>query len=421
MKTLVTKWLLVTIWMLAFAGCGDGVALVGNDESSEPTEASFNPVTSVNQSEVERQSIGNCWLYAGASWVESLNKAATGVELDTSQSYVTYWHWFDQITRGGGKEIRTGGSYATVVDLYLRYGLMTQAEFLPEEATAEMSARQSQALAAINESLKSGALSTSAARSNRATVRAELDRVWRLRPDAVGLLNAVFGANVSKTLDRGYTTQAPPTFAGLRVLRAADIAVRVNARGSSTFENKTLADAIGSGWSRSGPFAWTQTYYPSGAKARRTFQKRIQRALHDHQPVIVSWFVDFNALARDGSFSLEEIARNGGPGKQGGHMVVMHDYEVDNVPGFGTLPAGVDETRPDALQAALSDAATVKFFRVKNSWGKYRPDRWDDTPLPGYHDLYRTYLDGPIKQCDTDGANCSNTTPLWDVVLPAGY
>ena len=419
MRDLITKWLL-TMWLLAFAACGEGVALLGTDDSADLTEASYGPVTSVDQSEVERQSIGNCWLYAGASWVESLNKAATGVELNTSQSYITYWHWFDQITRGTA-EIRTGGSYATVVDLYLRYGLMTQAQFLPEEATAEMSARQSQALAAINTSLKSGALSTSAARSNRATVRAELDRVWRLRPDAVGLLNAVFGNNVSKTLDRAYVTQAPPTFSTLRVLRPVDIAVRVNAKGSSTFETKTLADAIGSGWSRTGPYAWTQVYYPTSAKARRTFQKRIQRALNDHQPVIVSWFVDFNALARDGSFSLEEIARKGGPGSQGGHMVVMHDYEVDNVPGYGTLPAGIEETRPAALEAALSDAAVVKFFRVKNSWGKYRPDRWDDAPLPGYHDLYRTYLDGPVKKCDAQGGNCASHVPLWDVVLPAGY
>lgn len=106
-------------------------------------------------------------------------------------------------------------------------------------------------------------------------------------------------------------------------------------------------------------------------------------------------------------------------------MVVMEDYEVTDVPGFGTLKAGVKETRPEALAAALSDSAKISFIRVKNSWGSYRSDR--GFSLPGYHDLFMQYLNGPVKQCDenADGspnaASCWNTVPLQDVVLPAGY
>ena len=65
---------------------------------------------------------------------------------------------------------------------------------------------------------------------------------------------------------------------------------------------------------------------------------------------------------------------------------------------------------------------------MKNSWGGIRPDRWDDAILPGYHDLEMDYLNGPIKECDedasghTDPTRCTReVTPLWDVVLPAGY
>ncbi len=106
-------------------------------------------------------------------------------------------------------------------------------------------------------------------------------------------------------------------------------------------------------------------------------------------------------------------------------MVVVEDYQINDVPGFGTLPAGVLETRPAALEAALSSEASIEFIRVKNSWGSFRPDR--QFVLPGYHDLYLKYLNGPVKKCaerpdgTPDTTRCSDHVPLWDVVLPAGY
>jgi hypothetical protein len=146
----------------------------------------------------------------------------------------------------------------------------------------------------------------------------------------------------------------------------------------------------------------------------------VQKALHDGQPVIISWFVDFNALDSKSTFSLEELARRG-VGSQGGHMTVLHDYQISNVPGFGTLKAGETAT-PEQLNAALSDSATIDFLRIKNSWGSYRPDRWNDAVLPGYHDLTGGYLNGPVKKCaEGSKTSCYDHTPLWEVVLPAGY
>jgi hypothetical protein len=417
--------------LVVVSGCGPGAELAVEPGASD-IAADEGAITSVNHSKVERQSIGNCWAYATTGWAEALNKTATGTQLNLSQSYISYWHWFDQIANSRTSEISTGGSYETALRLFERYGLVREGDFIPSEATAEMSARQKSALDRVNASLKSGKLATTTARSDRALVRAELDAAFGLDTETIAALDAVFGKDVSRTVSRTYATQATPVTKRangqtITILRAKDVPATVRRAGGSN-TTATLADAMGtyrSGF-RSGTFAFREVDYPVSAGERRALQKRIQRALHDKQPVIVSWLVDFNALGRDSTFRLDRL-QSAGPGRQGGHMVVMHDYEVDNVPGFGTLKAGVDETRPEALAAALSDQATVKFFRVKNSWGTDRPDRWDMAALPGYHDLYVDYLNGPVKKCaekadgSTDTTNCYDAAPWWDVVLPAGY
>ena len=43
---------------------------------------SSDDITDVNHTDVERQSIGNCWLYAHATWIESMNLTATGTAFD---------------------------------------------------------------------------------------------------------------------------------------------------------------------------------------------------------------------------------------------------------------------------------------------------------------------------------------------------
>jgi hypothetical protein len=410
--------------LLALAAMPMGCSMETQDGEEGIEGASVDPITDVTQSSVKRQSIGNCWLYAVASWAESMHKSVNGEELNMSESYWNYWYWFDQIANGGldGNQIQTGGWYSTGVDLITRYGIMMEADFIPEEANAEMSNRQKTALDAINLSLKSGVLSTAAARKNRETVRRELDRVYGLRPEVVAQLDSVFGPRVTRTLDRWASTK------NTKVKRAREISVRTADSTTKKMVTVNLADAIGqkqgtSPWSaRTGRYAWQTVSYPTWSpSARRNLQVRLQRAMHDANPVIMSWFVDFNALDPQGRF----MAPPASPGRQGGHMVVVEDYEINNVPGFGTLKAGVKETRPEALNAALDPAAKIQFIRIKNSWGSYRPDR--QFVLPGYHDLYMAYLDGPVKQCrqtpegNTDTSSCWDDTPFNDLVLPAGY
>src|SRR5207302_1557417 len=56
------------------------------DAADDGTGGSSDDITSVDQSKVKRQSIGNCWIYAVTSWLEALNKAASGQEQNTSES-----------------------------------------------------------------------------------------------------------------------------------------------------------------------------------------------------------------------------------------------------------------------------------------------------------------------------------------------
>jgi hypothetical protein len=417
--------------MLALAS-GASVACSADTSSDEATDdgtgGSTDDITSVDQSKVKRQSIGNCWIYAVTSWHEALNKAATGQEQNTSESWITFWHWYEQLANGGvSNEVSTGGSYSTAAELINRYGLMMEKDFIAAEADAEMSMRQSTALDAVNAQLKSGGpLKDAVGRRDRAAILKELMKAWQLDAAVQTRITSVFGAGVTKTLDKTYVSRAP----GNGVIRAVDWPARlVDAKTHATTKG-TLQDAIGlrQGFgSRTGKFAYQQAYYPSDAAGRRNLQIRIQKALGDSQPVLISWHVDFNALTQDAHFSLGELKKRG-PGRQGGHMTVLHDFEIKNVPGFGELHAGTPAT-PEQLKASYDPKAEIVFFRVKNSWGGIRPDRWNDAAIPGYHDLDMDYMNASIKECDETepGQNPTpdmchgNVTPFQDVVLPAGY
>ena len=79
--------------MLLGAGC----APTAEPESADDRSA----ITQVPSTPVENQAIGNCWLYATGAWAESLHLAATGQAFDISQSYWSYWDWYDQISSPG--------------------------------------------------------------------------------------------------------------------------------------------------------------------------------------------------------------------------------------------------------------------------------------------------------------------------------
>ena len=185
----------------------------------------------------------------------------------------------------------------------------------------------------------------------------------------------------------------------------------------------TLADAIGEPTSsynvlqRKGKYAWNEVSYPKDQGSRRTVQIKAQRALHAGMPVILSWFVDFNAMSGN-VFAAPPSA----PGHQGGHMTVLEDYQINGVPGFGTLKAGELVTDPKALAAALSPEAKIEFLRIKNSWGSSLAPPNASSDLRGYYDLYMAYLDADFVKCtESNGDKCGikDTVPgLTSFVLP---
>ena len=260
---------------LVGTGCSSSAADVGEGEED---------VTNVKQSGVKDQSTDNCWTYATMGWAESLYETATGKSIDLSESYVTYWHWYDQILAGtvSGDAVEEGGSWGEAADHILRYGVMTTKDFVSADATKELSDRQATALKAVNEALKSGDLKTAAARRDRAKVRQVLDKAWQLTPEVTAALDATFGADVSKTLDKGAQVQA-----GGLVKSPADLPAKLLNPSTKRMDTVSLADAVGTHKSasdqdhRNGKFAWNDVSYPRTKQARRDFLKRVQRALAD--------------------------------------------------------------------------------------------------------------------------------------------
>ena len=399
-------------------------------------------VVDVPNTPAERQALGNCWLYAQASWAESMHLRATGEVFDISQTYWTYWHLYDQITGDGVDAITTGGGQKRSNRIVLERGLMHELDFVPEDANDEMAFSQSDALLEVNLALRVGELKSAAARRDGALVRDVLDDAFGLADDVRADLDDVFGEDGERRFDLDDAGAY-----GTDVVPASEFDVLYTKRRLWGYwideQVAHLDDAIAT---------WHVVDYPSPedvasaddlADARRSVMIRVQKALHDRQPVVLTWDVDFNALEeredhpRRGSFNIWTLNEADGPGTQGGHMVVLEDYQVWT-PEYGLLEAGVtlDPSKPlDAakLDAALSPWAQIDFLRIKNSWGALRDDRAFAPGMPGYHDLWLNYLDGPITWCDDDSdvgtkeggegkEGCACTShPMRELYLPPGY
>jgi hypothetical protein len=132
----------------------------------------------------------------------------------------------------------------------------------------------------------------------------------------------------------------------------------------------------------------------------------------------MSVYIDFNGLDKtDSSFKVEKIAENGGPGRQGGHMVVLEDYVVDNVPdGQGVISIEEGDVAPALKERAL--AGDVRYLKIKNSWGTNRADRGI---IDGYHRFYSSYLNVPFEVTSENSGQSHFSSALSQFILPPGY
>lgn len=369
--TIFRRWLslsllLGTSALLPFtaAGCAD-------DKGSDAQTGEGDEIVNIAHTDVKNQSIGNCWTYASIGWAESLHLRATGEALNLSESYLTYWDWYEKLTKEPGSEkLATGGWFSTAVKVFDRYGLIDEGAFLPNEATSERSSAQSAAEAAINASMASGRLKKD--RSAR-TVREELNKAWGLPDTVVASLNSVFGDGTPKTL-----TTASKIPAGFPLRRSTDLEVTSKSPGKDAVKAK-LKDVSG---------RWQEVPVPSSPSAQRAYFRRVQKALHDGQPVIIIWDVSWGSRDKiAGSFP----AMKADAKIDGRHMTLLEDYQASSVPNFGLLPAGVTVTDSKTLNAALADQSVIQFFRIKNSWGQ-TTDPSGTGLFKGYVDLYSDYL-----------------------------
>lgn len=401
--------LLVAVLAMAAGAC--------SVDTRTATATSDDGIASITQTATERQSIGSVWIHAFGRWTSALHTSATNEPLATSPAYVAYWYFFDQIASGVSPHVQTGGNWRVASAIALRHGVCPPEAFAPANAQPDDATRFDVALAALETSLASGPLHDPTKRHDRRVVRAELDRAFQLRPETTAMLDAVFGEDASKSF-LSMTSPADPS--GTPLLRASD--VRVAYPGATgTKATTTLANAL-------------QDFRPvfygaTSGEDSRDFLARVQHAMNDGAPVLLTWFVDFSALeVRDvplkGSFNLATL-RELGPGMQGGHTALLSAYAA-------RLPDGavVPEEPTLGVRAPTSDAlssAEVVSLRFPSDWGSAHPAKATVPGMPPYHDLHLDYLTAPIARCEvrngaTDTTSCSSTqVPLESVVLPPGY
>jgi hypothetical protein len=354
-----------------------------NDDAAQQS----NEVTSVENTGVKQQAISNCWLYATAGWAESLHKGATLRDVDLSEAYWNLWYWYEQITGGdlaldpnalaGSNRVAQGGWWGLGAEIIRRYGFMYEGDFIP--AADPRAERHSEAVRAINASLASGALKTPESRRDGKLVRKELYAAWKLEGGVAADLEVVF----APVLDTRKPGDPMPAIAD-RMQSGGPLGLtRVHAPhelpvlGADGVRTVTLEDVVGvpapntapKDGVRVGPEAWSERRYAwiddeAGRATKKAMLKNVQEILNRRLAVPFGWWI--STMAKDGKYSADRVSDSSITGL---HESIFVDYEVEDVPGFGTLRVDERETRPAALEAALDDKAKVTFFRIKNSWG----------------------------------------------------
>jgi len=318
-------------------------------------------VTDVTHTIAKRQSIGNCWLYAAATWLESMALSYSQRTLNVSESYWTWWHFYNQVVNNPSiSRLETGGSWNVARAIILQHGVVQEGDFIPGERNQEMSLRQKRAQELMDRELSTGSLSSPSQRTPE-NVRKVLD--------------LAFGTDMARAEAQAYRPEA------------------INLAQAPDGQPLSLRDLLSS---RS-EFAWREIPFPRifgenaipGPRtelARKALWKRVMRALNDRQPVVVSLMIDFNGLdTSDGQFKGDRLM-SAGSGDQGGHLTVLEDYTVTDVSGIGRIGRG--DVSAELKEKALE--GQIETLIVKNSWGCKSTLSWNSRR----HDRFRSEVLG---------------------------
>jgi hypothetical protein len=351
-------------------------------------------VSDVEHTAVKRQSVGNCWLYAVGTWSESLHLSATHEQVNLSESYWTYWHFYKQMVNSSATKIQTGGNWAIATNIISAHGYMIEGDFIPGEANLEMSGAQARAEAAVNAAMSEGGELASPGSRTAENVSAVLDRA--------------FGVNM---------------LAAQELAKAAsELVTGILPNGDAVKLSDSISARSANGWRAvSYPVIYGENAVPTAAQVleRKKTLLRVMKAVNNYQPVVMSVYIDFNGLDKtDSAFKLETLIESGAPGHQGGHMVVLEDYVVDHVPDGhgGTMSIEEGDVSPELKEKALS--GDIRYLKIKNSWGTNRADRGI---IDGYHKFYSNYLNVPFEVTNDGDRPGYFSSALNQFILPVGY
>lgn len=384
------------------------LALAACQPATDTTNSNIK-VTDIADSQIKWQSIGNCWVYAAVGWVESVLLEAGQEERNFSETYLTYRHYEEQLMRGSLK-IQTGGWFYTARDLMQTHGLMNEGDFIPGEADETFSTVQMLATGFLENKLADEAFKL---KLSSLSGKAKRQMVTDLLDEAFGVKMSLLADKIIQTKDLEFAKSENEVS---NIYDELNSWTQISHLGYWDYQSSGLSEedlpSLGTNWN---------------SEKKVSVEKRVMRALNDKKPVVLNWFVDFNAQDEQGIFSFA-LLKEQGPGRQGLHSTVIEDYAVeilDPVTGEVIKEIGEgDVSEEEKLEAETN--GRIKYLVVKNSWGGLeRMDRpsYVRDGVGGYARLEQDYLFGWMKRID------ENPSPWYPAVetgihsfeIPMGY
>jgi hypothetical protein len=376
-------------------------------------------VAEVPHTSAKKQTIGNCWLYAQAAWLESLYKGARPDQgdINVSESYWLYWYFYDQLVlqddsdqqgRSAAKQgkLMTEGQWEDSVEIIRKHGFMLEGDFLGHERDAEASQTQKHAAEELTRMVE---------KEKRFT------EPQQRTPDNVRkVLNRIFGVDMDRIM-------AQQTAAGGPIKMPHSTWVR------HTHQSVvTLTEAL-DGWeSVRFPGGLSSSYTPDTLRQieRNKISVRLRLAINDHLPVQMKFRLDSRYLNRETATFENRIYSKWVPEMnivQGIHQVVLADYAVKNIDAkrfgydagiisFGELDMKYQgEQRSSILNEAATRVFALEAVKFKNSWGSFLPHLGSEN---GYFFYNWDALAGQVPVGNMKGGETEYATVAIQFILP---